>query len=398
MRDHIQKLYEISRKPSRKIIGLMSGTSLDGLDIAVCEISGHGEATKLRLEKFLTYSYNDEFKTKIKKIFSKKSIELELLTLLNKHIAYTHARLVNKALKEWEIDPNTIDLLASHGQTIYHAPFSLHGVEEYGNATLQIGDGDHLSFGTGIITVSDFRQKHIAAGGEGAPLAAYGDFLIFSDADSNVILLNIGGISNFTFLPKANDQRLMFSTDLGPGNTMMDAWVQLNYPGKAFDEDALIAQKGIVNQNLLAALKDNSFLNASLPRTTGPELFNLEYLSNAQLHSGSKIESSENVLATLNRFTADIIIDNINSITHFGNAIIYASGGGIHNPLLMQTLEENIHNVEWRSTTDKGVDPDAKEAVLFALLANETIAGNYDSFRESPNFPSVSMGKISLPR
>src|SRR5947208_4927537 len=142
------------------------------------------------------------------------------------------------------VNRGTVDLIASHGQTIYHAPKYLHGFEKFSNATLQIGDGDHLAVKTGIITISDFRQKHVAAGGEGAPLAVYGDYLIFSKKGENRILLNIGGIANFTYLPGDLDATKVFSTDTGTGNTLMDAYMQSHYPGRYFDEGATVATAG----------------------------------------------------------------------------------------------------------------------------------------------------------
>ena len=177
----------------------------------------------------IPFLFNEDFKQEIKSVFSKKDIDLEKLCLLNPWIALQHASIINACLKKWNIKNEEIDLLASHGQTIYHAPKSLHGQQKFGNATLQIGDGDHLAVSTGIITLSDFRQKHIAAGGEGAPLAVYGDYLIFGKAGEDRILLNIGGIANFTFLPGSMNAAAIFSTDTGPGNTMMDAFMQQNF-------------------------------------------------------------------------------------------------------------------------------------------------------------------------
>src|SRR5690606_35883751 len=142
--------------------------------------------------------YDTRFKEQVKSVFSKKEADLEKVTLMNAVIGRYFGELVLQCLERWQVNTQEVDLIASHGQTIFHAPRSLHGLEEYPNATLQIGDGDHLAVTTGIITLSDFRQKHIAAGGEGAPLAVYGDYLIFSDPAENRILLNIGGIANFT--------------------------------------------------------------------------------------------------------------------------------------------------------------------------------------------------------
>ena len=186
MNINIEKIYKIANKPLRKIIGLMSGTSLDGLDVALCSIEGQGINTKLKILKFETVSFDIDMKAEIKSVFSKKNVDHEKITLLNPWIALQHAAIINSLLKKWNIKNEDVDLIASHGQTIYHAPKSLHKQNKFGNATLQIADGDHLAVATGIITISDFRQKHIAARGEGAPLAVYGDYLIFGKPGEKV--------------------------------------------------------------------------------------------------------------------------------------------------------------------------------------------------------------------
>jgi anhydro-N-acetylmuramic acid kinase len=395
MNKNIQHLYNIASKDERIIIGLMSGTSLDGLDIALCKCTGSGTATTIDVLQFETVPYNNEFKQQVKSIFSKKTVDLEKLCLLNEWIALQHASMINDCLQKWNIKKEDVDAIASHGQTIYHAPKSLHQQAMFGNATLQIGDADHLAVHTGIITISDFRQKHIAAGGEGAPLAVYGDYLLFSQKEENRIMLNIGGIANFTFLPGNLDASEMFSTDVGPGNTIMDAYMQQHFPWKHFDEDAAIASQGKVNEILLAALKDQDFFAQGFPKTTGPELFNLAYLDNAIIKSSMASPSHEDTMATLNRFTADTIVDALQRTMKQNSFTVYASGGGMHNPLLMRNIHEQLSNATFKDITDLNVNPDAKEAVLFALLANETLCGGNTHFGNG--LPNVSMGKISFP-
>ena len=234
----IQHLAKIASKDERVIIGLMSGTSLDGLDIALCRLTGTGRDTKAVLQEFATVPYDDVYRARISAVFSKHDVDLELVCLLNPYVATEHARFILQQLADWGIKPEDVDLIASHGQTIYHAPISLHKKTEFPNATLQLGDGDHMALATNIMTISDFRQKHIAAGGEGAPLAAYGDYLIFSSEEENRVLLNIGGIANITFLPKSLNTRDVFSTDIGPGNTIMDAYIRKHFAGKLYDADA----------------------------------------------------------------------------------------------------------------------------------------------------------------
>lgn len=396
---NLQQLFAAAQQPQRIILGLMSGTSLDGLDMALCSFSGHGLNTKISLLQFETAAFDEDFKNEIKSIFSKKNIDFEKLCLLNPWVAQQHAAIINSTLKKWGINNSEVDIIASHGQTVYHAPKALHQHAKFGNATLQIGDGDHLAVATGITVISDFRQKHIAAGGEGAPLAVYGDYLIFGKAGEDRILLNIGGIANFTYLPGSMNSSDIFSTDTGPGNTMMDAFMQQHFTGKHFDEDAAVAKKGFVNEALLTALKNHSFFKQGFPKTTGPELFNLQYLQNAQLQAATANESVENIMATLNKFSADTITAALQKITADKTTYhVYASGGGMHNPLLMQHIKTALPHFNFNTTAALEINPDAKEAVLFAVLANECICGNGDYLQKNiKGMPAVSMGKISFP-
>ena len=397
MNQNIQKLYEIAQKPKRKIIGLMSGTSMDGLDVALCEYEGSGLETKVKVLKFETVSFAEDIKVEIRKIFAKKEIEFQQLCVLNPWIGNLHGEIVNQLLEKWGIPNPEIDCIASHGQTVFHAPKIQHKIEKFPNATLQIGDGDHLAAKTGIIILSDFRQKHCAAGGEGAPLAVYGDYLIFSEKGKNRILLNMGGISNFTFLSSDLNPEKVFATDTGPGNTIMDTFVQKHF-GVPYDKDALIASKGNISETLLAELKRHDFFKAPLPKTTGPEVFNLAYLENALQKSNTTELSKEDIMATLCQFTAETITDCIFSISeNEAPSEVFMSGGGMHNPLIVSFLKQKMPNTKFLKTDDIGIDGDAKEAVLFATLANEALSGGETDFGTRKGVPSVSMGKVSFP-
>ncbi len=400
MNRNLDALCAIAQKPLRHIIGLMSGTSLDGLDVALCAVSGHGASTKVSIERFRTVEYSQHIKTEIREVFAKTTIDFQTLVLLNSWIGTLHADMILDCLKAWNIAPLSVDLIASHGQTVLHAPKRLHGRDKFSNATLQIGDGDHIAVKTGIITLSDFRQKHIAAGGEGAPLAVYGDFYLFSHADENRIMLNMGGIANFTFLPANKATNGTFVTDTGTGNTLIDAMTHLYFPDRAYDKDAEIAQAGTVNTSLLLALKQHDFFKQTFPKTTGPELFNIDYVCAAKTASNTNNLSPADIIATLTRFSADTIVSAIEQCSksagiHTHDLHIYMSGGGMHNPLLVQWLQERLL-CSFQRTDDLGIAGDAKEAVLFAILANETICGNAD-FGQSTAIPSISMGKISFP-
>ncbi|TWW01938.1 anhydro-N-acetylmuramic acid kinase [Chitinophaga pinensis] len=390
MNSNLRQLFTIAEKPVRRIIGLMSGTSLDGLDVALCAISGSGMDTKVTLEQFDTVPYPVAVKDEIRKVFAKDTIPFQQLCLLHPWLADLHAKWILECLSQWGISPADVDLIASHGQTVYHSPKTLHQLPDFPNATLQIVDGDHIAVKTGIITLSDFRQKHIAAGGEGAPLALYGDYCLFSKKGEDRVMLNMGGIANFTFLPGDLLAAGVFVTDTGPGNTLLDAFARTHFQVE-YDKDALFAKQGTVHEILLSALKDHPFFKEPFPRTTGPELFSKAYVSKAQQQSGTNDISPYDMLATLTRFSADTITDALKS-----DYAVYASGGGAHNPLLMGWIKERLPRLQLRTTGELGIAGDAKEAVLFAILANEAIAGEGISFGK-PGMPAVTMGKISFP-
>jgi anhydro-N-acetylmuramic acid kinase len=390
---NLQKLFKIAQKPEKICIGLMSGTSLDGLDIALCRFTGNGLKTQFDLLNFITIPYKEDFKTAIQSIFAHKDADLEKVCLLNAQTGTFHGELVLQALNSWGMKPGEVDFIASHGQTIYHAPKSLHHLPGYPNATLQIGDGDHIAVKTGILTISDFRQKHIAAGGEGAPLALYGDVLLGSKAGENRILLNIGGIANLTFLPSDGGYADILCTDIGPGNTLIDAACR-KYFNKPYDEDSKIAFLGKVNESLLNTLLNHPFFGQPTPKTTGPELFNLSYLEEAQQKSGTLATSPQDIVCTLSAFTAKSVADFILENFKADDIKIFTSGGGAKNIYIIEHLKNALPNTIITGTGDLGIDPDAKEAILFALLGNEALSGEPIAIG---NNPAVLMGKFSFP-
>ncbi len=428
MNSQIVKLLSVASKKTRLIIGLMSGTSLDGLDVALCLMAYADEGTRVKVLAFETHEYEEDLKTQIKQIFAKEEGSFKQLTLLNAKIGQLHGELVLKSLKKWNITPEEVDAIASHGQTVFHYPKRLHDQEDFSNATLQIGDADHIANTTGIITISDFRQKHIAAGGEGAPLAVYGDCLLFSSDEENRILLNIGGIANFTFLPKLAGEKeevmsKMLVTDTGPGNTLIDAAMQ-KYFNQPYDKNGEVAASGKVIPGLLEALEAHPFFKEKAPKSTGQEQFNWEYIENVIRgmyppsegvpegrgwnHLSSEVvpppESPskgghvpnnryQDIVTTLTHLTAETIANQIQNLNT--EATVYVSGGGAHNTTLMDLLKESLPNFEFKKIDVLGISADAKEAVLFAVLANQTLAGSPIKIAD---LPAVNFGKISLPK
>lgn len=418
---------------ARIVVGLMSGTSLDALDVALCEIRGDGVNTELVLKYFKSVSYNENFLSTINPIFANAHAPLHAVTQANAYVAREHASILLACLKEWKIDTSEIDILASHGQTIFHAPNSFeHAAKSINSAnlksaTLQIGDGDHLAYLTQILTVSDFRQKHIAADGEGAPLVPYADFLLFSSKIENRILLNIGGIANFTFLSSSAQFDSLISADTGPGNTLMDAAIAFaksikqrhgeacNLPliTKRYDKDGHFAALGTVDKKLLQSLlsrqcgRGENTEKANL--STGQEILNIDFIldclrtSESTQLSAFPLEAQPfyDLMATLNMFTAQSIAQAINKLPIDLNnndaVVIYVSGGGVHNTVLMQNLARCVPNIKIKTSDALGLPADAKEAALFAVLANQSLFGDSQIFTNSNGIPATTFGKISLP-
>ena len=394
MNPGIESLYRIAKKPKKQILGLMSGTSLDGLDLALCEFEGSGLSTKFVLKQFVSLPYSTAFKESIQAVFAKEQVHFPSLSTLNAEIGIKHAELILSALQSWGIKPEEIDLIASHGQTVMHRPMR-NGKQP--NSTLQIGDGDHIALKTGIITLSDFRQKHVAAGGEGAPLAMYGDYFLFSKKGENRILLNIGGIGNFTFLPAHQDPNLILVTDTGPGNTLIDACVRSYFPGFFYDKDARLGMQGLLHPGLLKELMNLDFFHENFPKSTGPEYFNLEKVEQL-IQENQWTLTPTDLIRTLTEFSAQSIALAIKKYAPETSASIYVSGGGSQNPLLMQRISALLPEIQVRNSSEIGIPTDAKEAVLFALLANETIMdAGATKVRRLGDSPWVTMGKISLP-
>ncbi len=364
---------------------------MDGLDMALCLFSGQGLQTRCEVLYFESVPFQEDFKQSIRAVFAKETIHFPSLSTLNAQVARTHAAIILDTLARWNIKPSEVDILASHGQTVMHRPDR---TGKLPHSTLQIGDGDHLAHLTGIITLADFRQKHVAAGGEGAPLAMFGDYFLFTKAKEDRILVNIGGIGNFTYLPANQDPNGILVTDTGPGNTLIDAWVRAHYPGKSYDEDAQIARAGKIHTGFLQALLTLPFFQEAFPKSTGPEYFNLSKISELAPQG----ISSADCIATLTRFSAESIAKAIQHYTGLQQGNVYVSGGGARNPLMMEHLATLLPGFTIQDSQVLGIQSAAKEAVLFALLANETLMDPSPSRdRRLGDSPWMTMGKICLP-
>lgn len=391
MNRNLAYLYKIIQQKERTILGLMSGTSLDGLDLALCRFTGSGLQTQVQVMEFVTIPYPASLRAEIVEVFSQKNVKLPKICLLHQKLARLYAQFIQEALANWGKKIADIDCIASHGQTIYHFV----GDEQNPQiATLQIADGDHLAHLTGLLTLSDFRQKQVAAGGEGAPLAIYGDYFLFSKLGESRVLMNIGGVANFSYLPASQAPHEVFATDTGPGNSLMDTAIKTFFSPLTYDDGGKIAAQGQVNTSLLAALKSAPFFQLAVPKTTGPEIFNWDYVQAAQQQSQTSQIAPVDLVATLMQFTAETIADTLKEVLK-ESVKVYVSGGGAHNVTLMDTLKKLLPQHTFHPFQQLGVSPDAKEAVFFAMIANEALVGNGVALGD--RFPQVSMGKISFP-
>ncbi len=387
----IENLNRIAAAPVRTILGVMSGTSMDGVDLALCRIKGASFSTELELLEFDVADPGAHIRERFQKLAFGRDLNLAGTIQFERELEEVWIDLILKQLDLWKIQPDQVDLLASHGQTIFHKPDRNSGL----HSTLQLVDGDRLAAALGVTTVSDFRQKHIAAGYEGAPLAPLAELLLFSHPRIHRLFLNLGGIANITVLRAAEgtNPKVPFATDTGPANTLLDAAAQRLLPGKDMDEDGEVARSGRVNHTLLEKLMTHPFFRRREPASTGPEEFSWEWVYRTMLETAPDLQTPD-LLATLVELTALSVSHATERHIRGEPAEIVVSGGGIHNRCLMDRLAKHLHSYQIRSSEELGVRPDAKEAALFAVLANEAVAGRGWISDSGERF---TVGKISLP-
>ena len=395
----MQKLIDLSKKNNKYVIGLMSGTSLDGVDVALVEITGNWIETKINLIGFLDYPFPYGLKEIVLKNSVRETSNVEDISRLNFLIPQIYNEAIDLLCKEIDFDKSKIDLIGSHGQTIHHLPEKVDFFNHQISSTLQIGDPSVLAKLSGIITVGDFRTGDVALGGQGAPLVPYFDYIIFHSSEKNRALLNIGGISNITVLQKNGKQHDVLAFDTGPGNMMIDLLMKKFYE-KEFDKDGEVASSGKINDDLFIALiTQDSFIEAAPPKSTGREYYGEEFL--APLLEEFADVPSEDWLHTISKFTAYAVYRNYEKFIMDETKIdeLIVSGGGAKNKFLYQSLADYFgKETEVKVIDEIGVSSDAKEAICFAVLANETISGNAANIpRTTGASRATILGKICLP-
>lgn len=369
------------------VVGLMSGTSADGVDAALVKISGSGLHTEAHLIDFETYPYSKEIKEMTLSASNPEKGSVDLICYLNFKLGNIFADAVLSILEKSNMQRNRVSFIGSHGQTIRHLPEGHPDFLDKLPSTLQIGEPSVIAERTGIKTVADFRTRDIAAGGQGAPLAPFAHFLLFYSKEETRIVHNIGGISNLSFLPKDGIIDDVIAFDTGPGNMLIDSLVsKLSQGKKQYDKNGEWGAKGKTNNDLLSFMMSHPFLKKPPPKTTGREDFGEIFLNKVLLKSQQLNVPVDDLVATVTAFTLESIIFNYKEhiFKRSYPSEIIVCGGGVHNNLIMQTIKKRLPKITI-STTDKyGIPSDAVEAVAFAILANETIHGNYS------NLPSVT--------
>lgn len=395
----IDKLYALSKAESRLILGLMSGTSLDGVDLALVRVKGSGMGVQFELLNFETLKYPEELHLRLSKLMVPSSCKLEQLCLTHIELGQFFGDLILKTLSHWQVDPQIVDCISSHGQTIYHWPNAPGLNGQLVHSTLQIGDADQIAYRTGIFTVADLRTKDIAAGGQGAPLIPYVNRLLFSKPNTNRVLHNLGGISNLTWLPgDLHNPPLAFDT--GPANVLINlAVARLIDPAQHFDAEGTYAAKGQVNESLLKEMLSHPFFAEKPPKSTGREMFGAEYFEKFLLKSSSRCLTVYDQIATLTEFTASSIAQAYRLFLPLEQSMeIFFSGGGVHNHYLMARLKDLLQPAQIGTSEDLGVNADALEAIGFAIMANELLCGGTVTIPGVTGCQkNVSLGKLSFP-
>jgi anhydro-N-acetylmuramic acid kinase len=389
-------LQNILTKRQKLVIGLISGTSMDGVDAALVNIKNQGIDTKLELMNFLIHPYPNGLKEKILENSTPGVGRVDELCRLNFLLGEIFSEAVLALLDAAAVKPEEIDFIGSHGQTIQHLPGETALFGHKIKSTLQLGEPSVIAKRTGILTVADFRPADMAVGGQGAPLVPYFDFVMFRSIEKNRGLLNIGGISNLTIMSKDCAPEDVMAFDTGPGNMVIDALMQKLFD-KPFDEDGHTAQCGQVSSKLLAFGLEHRFFKQPPPKSTGHEDFGTTF-SEAFLAEGTRLNlAPADLITTAAELTAHSIFESYkNFVTKkFNIDELIVSGGGAKNPYIMHSLCDKFKNTSVKFIEEYGIPSEAKEAVCFAVLANETIAGNCNNLPGATGAKKATiLGKI----
>lgn len=391
-----KKLSRLLVKRTKKVIGLLSGTSVDAVDAILLQITGHGVNSKIKVIDFTSHPIPEKIRLAVFKNSDKRTAKIEDICRLNVILGAIFSDAVLKILGKNKLTHDSIDLIGSHGQTIHHLPEKDNYNGFRVKSTLQIGDPAIIANLTGITTIGDFRIADCAVDGDGAPLVPYLDHILFTHKKKNRALLNIGGISNITLLKKNAGKSDVYAFDTGPGNMIIDG-LMYHLFRKKFDKNGGISAKGKVNNELFAYLAADKVYSAPPPKSTGREHYGMDYQK--KIIAKFKKVSKNDIIRTVTEFTAYSVYHNYLKFIEPNCKIdeLIVSGGGAENPVLMKALKNYFSGVSVQKLKQNGITIHNKEAALFAVLANECISGNPANMNKvTGSTKDVILGKICL--
>jgi anhydro-N-acetylmuramic acid kinase len=370
------------------VVGLMSGTSVDGIDAAVVDVSHSDDTLRLRLVAYAESSIDESLRQRIHRLFDPRQSSTDEVCEVNVLLGEAFAAAAGRALRDAGVQA---DLVASHGQTVWHevSPGRT-------RSTLQLAEPSVIAERLGVTTVADFRPRDIAAGGQGAPLASWGDALLFGDDRLGRAVQNIGGIGNVTWVPPGGQWEAMLAFDTGPGNALIDhaAW-RLSGGMQRFDAGGAMAAAGRVDDALLASLLSDPYFVAQPPKSTGRERFGAQFVDPYVDRALADGLSSNDVVATLTAFTAHSIADQYRRFLPGRPDEVVVGGGGSRNPTLMALLSELLDPAQIRLHEEFGLPSIGREAVFFALMGHEALHGRPNTVPTCTGAShTVVMGKV----
>ena len=396
-------LEALSAKGIHRVVGMMSGTSVDGVDAALIELSREGGAPRVKLLAFENIPYPQGVRECVFELFRPETSTVDRIGYMNFLLGELYARAALSVIAKAGLTSADVDLIGSHGQTIWHEPEARETDGMPIRYTVQIGEGAVIAARTGIPTVSDFRVADMAVGGQGAPLVPFSEYLLYRREDESILLQNIGGIGNMTVLPAGATPEQVFAFDTGPGNMIIDAVAAAISGGRLkCDVNGGIAARGKVDEELLARLQKDEYYARRPPKTTGRERFGTQYAQRILDDRARHPISDEDLLATVTYLTAWSIFDACErfALPVCKPAELIVGGGGSYNKTLLKDLSGlfGTRGIAVRTQEDLGFNSDAKEAVAFALMADCFVRGEANVLPSVTGASAASvMGKLSLP-
>ena len=405
MADRLERLLQVTRKPRRTVLGLMSGTSVDGIDAVLVEIDGSARGAVVHQLAFATYPFPASLRQRVFALFDPETARVDEICRLDFLLGELFAAAALALLRDSGREPEDVDLVGTAGQTIWHAPEPV--VAEVATpwagdilmtrSTLAIGQSAVIAERTGILTIGDLRVRDVAAGGHGAPLVAYADWVLLTDDRAGRCVQNVGGIGNVTYLPPGAGRGDVFAFDTGPGNMVIDAVTAALTRGELqFDRDGELAAAGRVRGDLLEFWLREPYYLLSPPKTTGRELFGVPFVR--QVLAATSGMPVEDVVATVTALTAESIARAYREFVAPRGRVdeVIVGGGGARNPTLLAMLRERLPGLAVVTHEERGLDSRAKEALAIAIIASDSLHGCDTNLPGATGGRPTSLGKLSL--